>query len=57
MMGIAEALDFSSEGSIPFAIEGKVDHQGEGLVWVEGVSLLSCKYTAGVGIWSCMQWS
>ncbi len=57
LMGVTEALDFSSQRSIPFSVEGKVDHGREGLIRVEGVGLLSCEYSVRVGVRSCVKQS
>jgi hypothetical protein len=50
IMGIAEALYFSAEGLIPFLLNGKIDHQREGLPGEEGVRLLTGEDSSGVGV-------
>jgi len=56
-MGPAELPHFSSERCVSFAIKSEINHGQEGFIWVEGISLLLCEYSTGVGVWLGTKWS
>jgi hypothetical protein len=50
VMGVAEALYFSTKGLVPFLLDGEIDHQCEGLSREEGVRLLAGEDPSRVGV-------
>ena len=55
-MGVAESLYLPSKGCVSFAVKGEVDHGQECFIQVEGVGLLLCEYSMGVGIQLGTKW-
>jgi hypothetical protein len=57
VMCVPEALYLGVEGFIPFLLDGEVDHRGEHLCRVEGISFLLHENPSRVWVFSCSEWT